>query len=188
MLETARDQAYPKITQIAFFLPNRVGSLQRVAHVLDESAVRICGMSILDSHDHAVVRIVVDNPDKAIDTLGAGGRATCTTQLLAVAVPDEPDAVSRLLGRLLRAELNVYYAYALLVRHGSDTLLMDLNSANGTYVNSRRVSNQVLANDDVVTAACEGTQRNLIRHRAAREPQRRFLPQHLRDAVLKRVD
>jgi len=41
--------------------------------------------------------------------------------------------------------------HALLVRHGSSTLLMDLNSANGTFVNSRRVSNQVLANDDIVT-------------------------------------
>lgn len=41
--------------------------------------------------------------------------------------------------------------HALLVRHGSSTLLMDLNSANGTFVNSRRVSNQVLANDDIIT-------------------------------------
>ena len=41
--------------------------------------------------------------------------------------------------------------HALMVRHGSSTLLMDLNSANGTFVNSRRVSNQVLANDDVIT-------------------------------------
>lgn len=41
--------------------------------------------------------------------------------------------------------------HALMVRHGSSTLLMDLNSANGTFVNSRRISNQVLANDDVVT-------------------------------------
>jgi hypothetical protein len=41
--------------------------------------------------------------------------------------------------------------HALMVRHGSSTLLMDLNSANGTFVNSRRVSNQVLANDDIVT-------------------------------------
>ena len=41
--------------------------------------------------------------------------------------------------------------HALLVRHGASTLLMDLNSANGTYVNSRRVSNQVLIHDDVIT-------------------------------------
>ena len=41
--------------------------------------------------------------------------------------------------------------HALMVRHGTSTLLMDLNSANGTFVNSRRISNQVLANDDIIT-------------------------------------
>ena len=46
--------------------------------------------------------------------------------------------------------------HALLVRHGSSTLLMDLNSANGTFVNSQRISNQVLANDDVITLGDHG--------------------------------
>ncbi len=46
--------------------------------------------------------------------------------------------------------------HALLVRHGTSTLLMDLNSANGTFVNSRRVSNQVLVNDDVITVGDHG--------------------------------
>ena len=46
--------------------------------------------------------------------------------------------------------------HALLVRHGDATLIMDLNSANGTYVNSRRVSNQVLVNDDIITLGEHG--------------------------------
>ena len=46
--------------------------------------------------------------------------------------------------------------HALLVRHGNATLLMDLNSANGTFVNSRRISNQVLANNDVLTIGDHG--------------------------------
>ena len=41
--------------------------------------------------------------------------------------------------------------HALLVRHGGSTFLMDLNSTNGTFVNSRRVSNYVLVHDDVIT-------------------------------------
>ncbi|MDA0995188.1 MAG: FHA domain-containing protein [Proteobacteria bacterium] len=46
--------------------------------------------------------------------------------------------------------------HAMLVRHGSVTLLMDLNSANGTYVNSWRISNQVLVNDDVIMVGEHG--------------------------------
>ncbi|MEM7200070.1 MAG: hypothetical protein AAF628_07380 [Planctomycetota bacterium] len=118
MFEVASDQSFPRLQQISFFLPNKVGSLQRVIDVLDQAKVSVCGLSILDAHDHAVVRIIVDNPEKAIDTLGQGGRALCTTQLIGVAVPAADDAgVGKLLGRLLRAELNVYYAYALIVRH-----------------------------------------------------------------------
>ncbi len=124
MLETARDQAFPKITQISFFLPNKVGSLYRVIQVLEQAKVKIRGLSILDSHDYAVVRIVVDDADKAIQTLGAGGRALCTTQLLGVAVPERYDIVSELFTRLLRVELNVYYAYALLFRHGGNPVMV----------------------------------------------------------------
>ena len=66
------------------------------------------------------------------------------------------DGTRLLLGRSedndVSIDSNVVSRYhALIVRHGSSTLLMDLNSANGTFVNSRRVSNQVLANDDIVT-------------------------------------
>ena len=134
MLETARDQASPKIQQISFFLPNRVGSLQRVINVLDEAEVRVCGLSILDAHDHAVVRLVVDRPAKAIEKIGAGGRSVCSTELLGVALPHgDQNGISKLLRGLLRAELNVYYAYGLLVRHGLASIVVlhidDLDTA-----------------------------------------------------------
>lgn len=125
MLETARDQATPKIHQISFFLPNKVGSLQRVINVLEEADVRVCGLSILDAHDHAVVRMIVDRPTKATERIGAGGRSVCSTDLLGVALPDgDPNGVSKLLAGLLKAELNVYYAYGLLVRHGTASIMV----------------------------------------------------------------
>ena len=66
------------------------------------------------------------------------------------------DGTRLLLGRSGHNDLTIHSKFvsrhhALLVRHGSSTLLMDLNSANGTFVNSRRISNQVLANDDIIT-------------------------------------
>lgn len=66
------------------------------------------------------------------------------------------DGTRLLLGRSSHNDVPIDSKYisrhhALMVRHGSSTLLMDLNSANGTFVNSRRISNQVLANDDIIT-------------------------------------
>lgn len=66
------------------------------------------------------------------------------------------DGSRLLIGRTEHNDLHIKSKYvsrhhAMLVRHGNSTLLMDLNSANGTFVNSRRISNQVMANDDVIT-------------------------------------
>ena len=65
------------------------------------------------------------------------------------------DGTRLLIGRASHNDLQIDSKFisrhhALMVRHGSSTLLMDLNSANGTFVNSRRISNQVLTNDDVI--------------------------------------
>ena len=117
MFEVAQDQAFPWLQQISIFLPNRVGSLDRVIQCLDQGQVRVCGMSILDAHDHAVVRLVVDRPQKAIDVLREDGRTPVIARLLGLVVPNEIGAISRMLGRLLAAELNMHYAYALMTPH-----------------------------------------------------------------------
>lgn len=136
MMEVAQDQSFPGVEQLSVFLPNRVGSLERIITQLDAEQIRVCGFSILDAHDHAVVRLVVDNPGKALLALEGQGRTPVTTKLLAVAVPPDAGALSRILQRLLQAELNAHYAYPLLVRHGDDAIVVlhadDLEEAAAT--------------------------------------------------------
>ncbi len=135
MVSVAHDQSFPLIEQISFFLPNKVGSLQRVVNSLNGAGVRVCGMAILDAHDHAVVRMVVDRPGKAVETLESQGRAVCTTRLLGISVDDtDSEFFEKLLDRLLCAELNVYYTYALFVRHAGSSVMVlhsdDVDSAS----------------------------------------------------------
>jgi hypothetical protein len=151
MLETAREQAFPKLTQISFFLPNRVGSLQRVVHVLEQAHIVICGLSILDAHDHAVVRMVVDRPHKAIEAMGMGGRQICTTQLLGVALPgDAEHGVSQLLATLVRAELNVMYIYTMLVRHDDmPVLAVHVDDLDAAAMVVRRAGFELVEQEDL---------------------------------------
>ncbi|HLU39728.1 MAG TPA: hypothetical protein VK081_10100 [Planctomycetota bacterium] len=151
MLETARDQSFPKLTQISFFLPNRVGSLQRVVHVLEQAHIQICALSILDAHDHAVVRMVVDKPHKAIETMGTGGRQVCTSQLLGVALPgDEEHGVSRLLATMVRAELNVMYMYTMLVRwRDMPVLAVHVDNLDEAAAVVRRAGFELVEQDDL---------------------------------------
>jgi pSer/pThr/pTyr-binding forkhead associated (FHA) protein len=99
-----------------------------------------------------------------VETLGANGQSTETPDAPTLFVSFEGETVRELtfdLPRMLigRSEHNdipitskfISRHHALLVRHGSVTFLMDLNSTNGTYVNSKRVSNHVLIHDDVIS-------------------------------------
>ncbi len=151
MLETAREQSFPKLTQISFFLPNRVGSLQRVVYVLEQAQIKICALSILDAHDHAVVRMVVDQPNKAIETMGTGGRQVCTTQLLGVALPgDAEHGVSQLLATLVRAELNVMYIYTMLVRlRDMPVLAVHVDNLNEAMAVVRRAGFELVEQEDL---------------------------------------
>ncbi len=117
-MQVANDQSFPRIQQISFFLPNKVGTLQQVIQHLERDGVRICAVSILDSHDHAVVRMVVDRPAKAIEVLQREGRTATTSDLAAVAVSAADDhGIAHVLDALLRLEINVYYTYALMKQH-----------------------------------------------------------------------
>ena len=117
MTETARDHGDPRIRQVSFFLPNRLGSLRRALQILEERNMRIGGISILEGADHAVVRLVVDAPDGAATLLADEGYGTCVTECIGVALPSGPRfGIQRVLSVLLGGEVNVWYAYSLILR------------------------------------------------------------------------
>jgi hypothetical protein len=122
--ETSREQTDPRIAQLAIFLPNRLGALKQVTQRLDEAQVRILGLSVMDSADHAVVRTVVDRPAKAMGALKEAGYGACESEILCVAVPPgSTSPIQKVLGALVGAEVNVMYAYALLARLEGQSLL-----------------------------------------------------------------
>ncbi len=116
MFDTARDTTGPRVRQVSFFLPNRVGALLGVARKLEELHIHICAISILDSADHAVIRMVVDRPSLAKEALLEKGLNVFETELVAVELPIEKGiGLPRLLTALLQAEVNVQYIYSLIV-------------------------------------------------------------------------
>ena len=118
MTESTRSRVAPRIKQLSCFLENRVGALQRLVSMLDEKGVHVCAISILDAADHAVVRLVVDRPGVAMEVMNRAGYSVFETELLGVTFPPGQDVgIRKVLGSLLRAELNVKYIYSLIVQH-----------------------------------------------------------------------
>lgn len=133
MVEIARDRAAPRIQQLSVFLRNRLGALRESLVRLQEEQVRISAISILESADHAVIRLVVNRPFTAKTALESFGYDVFETELLGVLLPDEKEfGIQKVLTFLLMAEVNIRYIYSLLDRHEGRPILA-LNVENPAW-------------------------------------------------------
>jgi len=100
------------VRQISIFLENKKGRLAEVTRLLAIRGVNIRALSLADTADFGVLRIIVNDPDACLETLKAGGIIAQVTDVLAVEIEDAPGGLSRVLAVLDEAGLNVEYMYA----------------------------------------------------------------------------
>jgi hypothetical protein len=111
-----RGHEEPFVRQFSIVLPNRVGQLNELLAVLQQAKIEVMGISVVDSADWAVVRVIFSDPDKARQTLLTHGVAFTDAEGLAVVMP-EPYSIGEVCKILLGAELNIHFAYPLFVQH-----------------------------------------------------------------------
>lgn len=97
--------------QLSIFLENQPGVLADVCKTLAAQNITIRGLSVSDTVDHAVVRLVVSDPNRAIHILGEHGAMVVETDVLAVKLPDQPGELARVAEKLSQARINIEYAY-----------------------------------------------------------------------------
>lgn len=97
--------------QLSIFLENKPGVLAKMCRTLADNDINIRGLSVSDTVDHAVVRLVVTDPHKAIHLLGEHGMLVVETDVLALGLPDKPGKLAEIAGKLARAKINIEYAY-----------------------------------------------------------------------------
>lgn len=112
----------PFIRQFSVFMPNRVGRLGELLDGLGEAEVDLAGLSVVESTDWAVVRMIFTDSDKAREILTRQGASFTESEVLAL-VLDEAGTLNRALKALVAAELNVDYAYPLLIRRDDSPVL-----------------------------------------------------------------
>ena len=101
-----------RVKQISVFIENRRGRLREVTDVLWKNNINIRALSLADTSDYGVLRLIVDNPHAAHAVLKEGGFMVSETDVIAVEVEDEPGGLSRVLGILDNQGINVEYMYA----------------------------------------------------------------------------
>ena len=97
--------------QLAIFLDNRPGTLARTCQALAGARVNILGLSILDTVDHAIVRIVVDQPKEAEQVLSHLHAMVQRRDVIVMDLSNEAGALAAIAQRLTEAGINIEYAY-----------------------------------------------------------------------------
>jgi hypothetical protein len=113
-----------RVEQISVFLENKAGRLAEVSSILSEAGVNIRALSVADTSDFGVLRIIVDDNTKAEKVLKDNGFSMGKTNVVAVEVEDKPGGLHRILDILTRSGINVEYMYSLVTQRNDNAVLI----------------------------------------------------------------
>ncbi len=113
-----------KAEQLSIFLENKPGRIAAVTEALATQNINIRALSLADTVDFGVLRLITDQPEKARQALFDGGFKAQVTEVLAVDVPDKPGALFRILEVFAKENLNVEYMYSLVARSDKGAVMI----------------------------------------------------------------
>ena len=100
------------IRQISVFIENKPGTMVKITDALGNGGIDIRAASLADTQDFGILRLIVDDSDKARKILSEIGCVTSVTDVIAAEVSDEPGAMTTLLNQTASTGLNIEYMYA----------------------------------------------------------------------------
>lgn len=113
-----------QIRQVSVFIENKVGRIMEITEALGESNINLRALSLADTSDFGILRMIVDNIDKAVEVLKDKGFIVKETDVVAVEVPDKPGGLAQVLEVLCIANINVEYMYAFFEQPKDKALLI----------------------------------------------------------------
>lgn len=108
------------IQQISVFVENRPGTMGEVLTVLKDKSINLRALSLADTADFGIIRLIVKEPEKVGALLREAGFTVKTTPVLAIKVPDDPGGLFEQVQKLSSAGINIEYMYAFAANGGSE--------------------------------------------------------------------
>src|SRR6516225_7438811 len=112
---TARGRDWPSVRQFNVFLENRLGALLNVVRRFETTDVRIVSLTVVDSADCAIIRLVLSDPERALEIFERANLPVTESDLLVVQLPEGDQPLLDICKALLGAEIGIHDAYPLLV-------------------------------------------------------------------------
>jgi len=124
------------VIQFSVFTPNRLGHLNELVRLLGTHSIHVLALTVLDTTDSSIIRLVVDDPEKARELLAQEGFAFTESPLVVVEV-SSTDEINRLIAALLEAELNINYLYSFIPHPNGKSIV-------GLSMEDNEIAEQVL--------------------------------------------
>lgn len=112
------------IKQISIFVENKFGRLASIIETLAKNNIDISALSIADTTDFGILRIIVDKPEEAVIVLKEHGVAVKCTDVIAVAIDDTPGGLSKILEILTNENITIDYMYAFVGKKEGKALMV----------------------------------------------------------------
>ena len=113
-----------KVEQISIFLENKPGSLEHATRVLKEAGINIRTLSLAETADFGILRLIVNDVEKANNVLKKNGFRVNKTIVVAVEVPDTPGGLHSIMAVLSKEGINVEYIYAFVEKSGENAVII----------------------------------------------------------------
>ncbi|MEO2032194.1 MAG: acetolactate synthase [Planctomycetaceae bacterium] len=113
---TSRGRDWPCLRQFGLFMENKVGALQNVLRRVERPDLQIIGLSIVDSADCSIARLITNNYERTRELLEFSGVTKFETDVIGLLLPDTEQPHTSVCSSLMSAELNVQYVYPLMYR------------------------------------------------------------------------
>lgn len=139
-----------KVEQLAVFLENKSGRLAAITKILSDNGINIRALSVADTADFGILRLIVDQTDKAKQVLKDAGFTVGLTDVVAVEVADRPGGLSDVLAVLNQVEINVEYMYAFVEKSGHNAVIIfRFDDADTAIEVLRNAGTRILSGDEV---------------------------------------
>jgi hypothetical protein len=140
----------PQVRQFSVFLQNKVGALLEVVKLLNEHNIVALALSIQDSSESSIGRMIVSDPERVTDLFHKHDIAFSECQVLVVELPGGASDLTKVLSALLMAEVNIIFSYPLLVRpRGRAVLVMHVDDSECSSSVLRGGGFKILAQADL---------------------------------------
>ncbi len=107
-----------KVTQISVFMENKNGRLAEITRLLASKNISLRAVTIADTADFGILRLIVNDPDRTRDVLLEAGFTARETDVLAVAMDDKPGALAEVMELFEKNNVNIEYLYSILAGKG----------------------------------------------------------------------